>query len=45
MKKYRIHKFLNQEELLEIMENKDFVNCEYTNLNGGIVAVHSGWKI
>ena len=40
-----IEQFLNQEELLEIMENKDFVNCEYTNLNGGIVAVHSGWKI
>ena len=40
-----IDEFLNQDELLEIMKKLNFYNCEYTNLNGGIVAIHSGWKI
>ena len=40
-----IDEFLNQEELLNIMENNEFMNCNYTNLNGGIVSIHSGWKI
>ncbi len=40
-----IEQFLNQEELLYILEDNGFVNCEYKNLSGGIVAIHSGWKI
>ena len=40
-----IDKFLNQEELLRIIEKNNFVNCKYYNLSGGIVAIHSAWKI
>ena len=40
-----IDEFLNQEELLDIIKKTNFVNCEYTNLSGGIVSIHSGWKI
>ena len=40
-----IEKFLNQEELLELMKKNKFQNCSYRNLSGGIVAIHSGWKI
>ena len=40
-----IDEFLNQEELLDIIKKKNFVNCEYTNLSGGIVSIQSGWKI
>ena len=40
-----IEQFINQEELLNIMKECNFENCTYTNLNGGIVAIHSGWKI
>ena len=40
-----IDKFINQEQLLEILKNNKFENCKYRNLNGGIVAIHSGWKI
>ena len=40
-----IDEFLNQEELLNIMKNNKFINCNYTNLNGGIVSIHAGWKI
>ena len=39
-----IEKFLNQEELISLMEEKDFKKCEYRNLSGGIVSIHSGWK-
>jgi len=27
------------------MKQSNFKNCEYRNLSGGIVAIHSGWKI
>jgi demethylmenaquinone methyltransferase/2-methoxy-6-polyprenyl-1,4-benzoquinol methylase len=27
------------------MNKNKFVNCNYRNLSGGIVAIHSGWKI
>ena len=37
--------FLNQEELLKKMQKNSFVNCAYRNLSGGIVSIHSGWKI
>ena len=40
-----IKKFANQEELLELMKKNKFQNCSYRNLSGGIVAIHSGWKI
>ena len=40
-----IKEFYSQEELLELMEKSNFTNCSYKNLNGGIVAIHSGWKI
>ena len=40
-----IDKFLNQEELIDMLRETNFTNCEYTNINAGIVSVHSGWKI
>ena len=40
-----IREFYSQEELLELMEKSNFVNSSYKNLSGGIVAIHSGWKI
>tara|TARA_B100001029_G_C14796459_1_gene304723 strand:- start:69 stop:638 length:570 start_codon:yes stop_codon:yes gene_type:complete len=40
-----IEKFVNQYELLDLMTQNDFENCSFRNLSGGIVAIHSGWKI
>ena len=40
-----INEFISQDELIELMENNNFQNCNYRNLSGGIVAIHSGWKI
>ena len=40
-----IEQFVNQEELLDLMKKNKFENCSYRNLSGGIVAIHSGWKI
>ena len=40
-----IEEFVNQEELIDLMKKNNFKNCSYRNLSGGIVAVHSGWKI
>jgi demethylmenaquinone methyltransferase/2-methoxy-6-polyprenyl-1,4-benzoquinol methylase len=40
-----IEEFINQEELLDLMKKCKFTNCSYRNLSGGIVAIHSGWKI
>tara|TARA_B100000029_G_scaffold146574_1_gene141886 strand:+ start:181 stop:885 length:705 start_codon:yes stop_codon:yes gene_type:complete len=40
-----IENFLNQEELLSLMKEKNFKKCSYRNLSGGIVSIHSGWKI
>ncbi len=40
-----INEFVNQEELIEIMQKNNFEKCKYRNLSGGIVAIHSGWKI
>ena len=40
-----IEKFVNQEKLLELMKKNKFRNCNYRNLSGGIVSIHSGWKI
>ncbi len=40
-----IENFVNQDQLIELMENNDFKKCSYRNLSGGIVSIHSGWKI
>ncbi len=40
-----IQKFVNQEQLIDLMKKNGFENCSYRNLSGGIVAIHSGWKI
>ena len=40
-----VKEFINQEELIELMKKNKFVNCTYRNLSGGIVAIHSGWKV
>tara|TARA_B100002052_G_C15756175_1_gene540121 strand:- start:288 stop:992 length:705 start_codon:yes stop_codon:yes gene_type:complete len=40
-----IDEFVNQEELIDLMKKNKFENCSYRNLSGGIVAIHSGWKI
>ena len=39
-----IKDFVNQEELMSLMEENNFKKCSYRNLSGGIVAIHSGWK-
>jgi len=40
-----IDKFYNQNELSEVFKANGFDKVEYRNLSGGIVAIHSGWKI
>ena len=40
-----IENFISQKQLIEKMRQSNFKNCEYRNLSGGIVAIHSGWKI
>ncbi|WP_440930483.1 bifunctional demethylmenaquinone methyltransferase/2-methoxy-6-polyprenyl-1,4-benzoquinol methylase UbiE [Candidatus Pelagibacter sp.] len=40
-----IEKFLNQDELIDLMKKNRFEKCTYRNLSGGIVSIHSGWKI
>ena len=40
-----IENFINQDELVELMEESNFKDCTYRNLSGGIVSIHSGWKI
>ena len=40
-----IKKFYSQEELLKKLEENGFEKVEYRNLSGGIVAIHSAWKI
>ena len=40
-----IEEFINQEELIVLMKKNKFQKCSYRNLSGGIVALHSGWKI
>ena len=39
-----IENFVNQEELISLMEENGFKKCLYRNLSGGIVSIHSGWK-
>ena len=40
-----IEEFINQEELIDLMKKNKFQNCSYRNLSGGIVSIHSGWKV
>tara|TARA_B100000401_G_C52517496_1_gene582669 strand:- start:252 stop:698 length:447 start_codon:yes stop_codon:yes gene_type:complete len=40
-----IEKFVSQDELIDLMEKQNFKKCTYRNLSGGIVSIHSGWKI
>ena len=40
-----IENFINQEELIDLMEKKGFKKCKYRNLSGGIISIHDGWKI
>lgn len=39
-----IRKFSNQEELKHRMQNAGMQNVKFTNLTGGIVAIHEGFK-
>ena len=39
-----IEQFINQEELIQLMNNNNFQKCSYRNFSGGIVSIHSGWK-
>ena len=40
-----IANFLNQEELIDLMKKNGFEKNLYRNLSGGIVSIHSGWKL
>ena len=40
-----IDKFINQNQLIELMYENGFENCKYRDLSGGIVSIHSGWKV
>ena len=40
-----IENFVDQDQLIELMKKNKFDKCQYLNLNGGIVALHSAWKI
>jgi len=40
-----IENFITQPQLINLMEKNKFQNCTYRNLSGGIVAIHSGWKV
>jgi demethylmenaquinone methyltransferase/2-methoxy-6-polyprenyl-1,4-benzoquinol methylase len=39
-----IENFINQDELIYLMQENNFKKCTYRNLSGGIVCIHSGWK-
>ncbi len=40
-----IENFVNQDQLIDLMKKNGFEKCTYRNLSGGIVSIHSGWKI
>ena len=40
-----IEKFCSQKELFKLIEKQNFVKVSYRNLSGGIVAIHSAWKV
>ena len=40
-----IKDFYTQDELLQKIKKNGFTKTSYRNLSGGIVAIHSAWKI
>ena len=40
-----IENFVNQDELIDLMKKNNLKKCSYRNLSGGVVSIHSGWKI
>ena len=40
-----IKNFYNQEEFYEVIKNQKFENISYRNLNNGVGAIHSAWKV
>ena len=40
-----INEFYSQSELVDLIKKNGFSNVSYRNLNNGISAIHSGWKI
>ena len=40
-----IEEFYSQEELLDLLKKNNFKNLSYRNMSGGIVAIHSAWKV
>jgi len=40
-----IRKFPKQEKFASMIKAAGFENVKYTNLSGGVVAIHSGWKV
>ena len=40
-----IEEFYSQEKFVEQIKKQNFINVSYRNLSGGIVAIHSAWKV
>ena len=40
-----IEEFYSQEEFFKEIKKQNFINISYRNLSGGIVAIHSAWKV
>jgi demethylmenaquinone methyltransferase/2-methoxy-6-polyprenyl-1,4-benzoquinol methylase len=40
-----IRKHPNQENLQAMMAESGFARCSHRNLSGGIVAIHSGYRV
>ena len=40
-----IEKFYSQEKFFQQIKKQNFINVSYRNLDGGIVAIHSAWKV
>tara|TARA_Y100000590_G_scaffold228739_1_gene258088 strand:+ start:13365 stop:14069 length:705 start_codon:yes stop_codon:yes gene_type:complete len=40
-----IEEFYSQDEFLNLIKKNNFINTSYRNLSGGIVAIHSAWKV
>jgi len=40
-----IEKFYSQEEFYQVIKLHDFANVTYRSLSGGIVCIHSAWKV
>ena len=40
-----IEEFYSQEEFFRLIKEQNFDNVSFRNLNGGIVAIHSAWKV